>query len=213
MPKEKTDAADEKAVPEADDVKETNEADEAKESDEAKEVKETAGEENDGKSKKKSSKGSKSQKAKYEEEIASLKEELEKQKDIFLRTAAEYDNYRKRTEREKTNVYNDATVAAVKTLLPAIDSLQMAVNSVGDASDDHAKGLKMIMAQMQEALKKLNVEEYGERGDEFNPELHNAVAQVEDAELEENQIAAVFQKGYKIGDKIVRHAMVQVAAG
>ena len=198
MPQKKTDDEDKTAASETQAVKEETDTAEA---------------EKDDKPKKKTSKGSKTQKAKYEEEIAGLKEELEKQKDIFLRTAAEYDNYRKRTEREKTNVYNDATVAAIKTLLPAIDSLQMAVDSVGDASDEHAKGLKMIMAQIQEALKKLNVEEYGERGDEFDPELHNAVAQVEDEELEENQIAAVFQKGYKIGDKIVRHAMVQVAAG
>lgn len=198
MPKKKTDDEDKTAASETQAVKEETDTAEA---------------EKDDKPKKKTSKGSKTQKAKYEEEIAGLKEELEKQKDIFLRTAAEYDNYRKRTEREKTNVYNDATVAAIKTLLPAIDSLQMAVDSVGDASDEHAKGLKMIMAQIQEALKKLNVEEYGERGDEFDPELHNAVAQVEDEDLEENQIAAVFQKGYKIGDKIVRHAMVQVAAG
>lgn len=198
MPKKKTDDEDKTVASETQAVKEETDTAEA---------------EKDDKPKKKTSKGSKTQKAKYEEEIAGLKEELEKQKDIFLRTAAEYDNYRKRTEREKTNVYNDATVAAIKTLLPAIDSLQMAVDSVGDASDEHAKGLKMIMAQIQEALKKLNVEEYGERGDEFDPELHNAVAQVEDEELEENQIAAVFQKGYKIGDKIVRHAMVQVAAG
>ena len=198
MPKKKTDDEDKTAASETQAVKEETDTAEA---------------EKDDKPKKKTSKGSKTQKAKYEEEIAGLKEELEKQKDIFLRTAAEYDNYRKRTEREKTNVYNDATVAAIKTLLPAIDSLQMAVDSVGDASDEHAKGLKMIMAQIQEALKKLNVKEYGERGDEFDPELHNAVAQVEDEELEENQIAAVFQKGYKIGDKIVRHAMVQVAAG
>lgn len=196
MPKKKTEAEGKTTAPETENVTGEVENTEA---------------EKEEKPKKKSSKGSKSQKAKYEEEIAGLKEELEKQKEIFLRTAAEYDNYRKRTEREKTNVYNDATVATVKTMLPAIDSLQMAVASLGDADDEYTKGLKMIMAQMQEALKKLNVEEYGERGEEFNPELHNAVSQVEDSELEENQIAAVFQKGYKIGDKIVRHAMVQVA--
>lgn len=164
------------------------------------------------KPKKKSSKGSKSQKAKYEEEIKGLKEELDKQKEIFMRTAAEYDNYRKRTEREKTNIYNDATSATIQTMLPVIDSLERAVESLNGADDEYAKGLNMIMAQMQEALKKLNVEGYGVRGDEFNPELHNAVAQVDDPELEENQIAVVFQKGYKIGDKIIRHAMVQVCA-
>lgn len=165
----------------------------------------------DDKPKKKSSKGSKSQKAKYEEEINDLKEQLEKQKEVFMRTAAEYDNYRKRTEREKSNIYNDATAATIQTMLPVLDSLERAIESLNSADDEHAKGLNMIMAQMQEALKKLNVEEYGARGDEFNPELHNAVAQVDDPDLEENQIATVFQKGYKIGDKIIRHAMVQVS--
>lgn len=163
------------------------------------------------KTKKRSSKGSKTQKAKYEEEINSLKEELEKQKEVFMRTAAEYDNYRKRTEREKTNIYNDATASTIQTMLPVLDSLERAIESLNGADDEHAKGLNMIMAQMQDSLKKLNVESYGARGDDFNPELHNAVAQIDDPELEENQVAAVFQKGYKIGDKIIRHAMVQVA--
>ena len=156
-------------------------------------------EKKDEKTKKKSSKGSKSQKSKYEEEINGLKEELD-----------EYDNYRKRTEREKSNIYNDATAAAIKTILPVLDSLERAIEALNGADDEHTKGMTMIMAQMQDSLKKLNVEEYGARGDEFNPEIHNAVAQVEDSELEENQIAVVFQKGYKIGDKIIRHAMVQV---
>lgn len=174
------------------------------------EVETSETEKKDEKTKKKSSRGSKTQKAKYEEEISSLKEELDKQKEIFMRTAAEYDNFRKRTEREKSNIYNDATASAVQTILPVLDSLERAVESLNGADDEHTKGMTMIMAQMQEALKKLNVEEYGARGDEFNPEIHNAVAQVEDPELEENQIAVVFQKGYKIGDKIIRHAMVQV---
>lgn len=196
MPKKKTDADEETTVFETEKENEAAKTSDASEKEE--------------KAKKKSSKGSKSQKAKYEEEIESLKSELDKQKEIFLRTAAEYDNYRKRTEREKSAVYSDATAAAVQTMLPVIDSLERAVEAIGDNDDEHSKGLIMIMAQMKDALKNLKVEEYGARGDEFNPELHNAVAQIADEELEENQIAAVFQKGYKIGDKIVRHAMVQV---
>ena len=86
-------------------------------------------EKKDEKTKKKSSKGSKSQKTKYEEEINGLKEELDKQKEIFMRTAAEYDNYRKRTEREKSNIYNDATAAAIKTILPVLDTLSMLIIS------------------------------------------------------------------------------------
>lgn len=174
-------------------------------------VKEAETSETEKKEEKTKKKSSKSSKAKYEEEIKGLKEELEKQKEIFMRTAAEYDNYRKRTEREKSSIYNDATAAAVQTILPVLDSLERAIETLNGADDEHTKGMTMIMAQMQESLKKLKVEEYGARGDEFNPELHNAVAQVEAPDLEENQIAAVFQKGYKIGDKIIRHAMVQVA--
>lgn len=167
---------------------------------------------------KKTTKSSKTTKAKNDEEIKSLKEELEKQKaelesqkEIFLRTAAEYDNYRKRTEREKTNVYNDATANAVLCMLPAIDSLERAVEAQSGGDENYLKGLTMILNQMKEAFKNLKVEEFGEKGEEFNPELHNAVAHTDDDSLGDNVIAVVFQKGYKIGDKIVRHAMVQVA--
>lgn len=159
---------------------------------------------------KKTTKSSKTTKAKNDEEIKSLKEELENQKEIFLRTAAEYDNYRKRTEREKTNVYNDATANAVLCMLPVIDSLERAVEAQS-GDENYLKGLTMILNQMKEAFKNLKVEEFGEKGEEFNPELHNAVAHTDDDSLGDNVIAVVFQKGYKIGDKIVRHAMVQVA--
>lgn len=168
---------------------------------------------------KSTTKSGKTAKSKSDEEVKALKEEIEKQKtelenqkEIFLRTAAEYDNYRKRTEREKTNVYNDATANAVLCMLPVMDSLERAVEAQSDESDEnYLKGLTMILNQMKEAFKNLKVEEFGEKGEEFNPELHNAVAHTDDDSLGENVIATVFQKGYKIGDKIVRHAMVQVA--
>ncbi len=145
------------------------------------------------------------------DELTKLKDELAAQKDIYLRLAAEYDNFRKRTEREKVSTYDNALSKAVETFLPVIDSLSLAVSAQNGASDEYRKGLEMISKLMDEALKKLNVEVFGVVGDTFNPELHNAVSQIENEDLKENCISAVFQKGYKIGDKVIRHAMVQVA--
>lgn len=144
-------------------------------------------------------------------EIENLKKELEAQKDVYLRLAAEYDNFRKRTEREKASTYDNALAKAIEVFLPVADSLALATTSQSGGSDDYRKGLEMIEKLMDEAMKKLNVEAFGAVGDSFNPELHNAVAQIENEELGENCISAVFQKGYKIGDKVIRHAMVQVA--
>lgn len=146
-----------------------------------------------------------------DDELKKLKDELAAQKDVYLRLAAEYDNFRKRTEREKVSTYDNALSKAVETFLPVADSLSLAVSAQSGGSDDYRKGLEMIAKLMEEALKKINVEAFGAIGDAFNPELHNAVSQVENAELCENSVAAVFQKGYKIGDKVIRHAMVQVA--
>lgn len=145
------------------------------------------------------------------DELTKLKDELTAQKDVYLRLAAEYDNFRKRTEREKVSTYDNALSKAVETFLPIADSLGLAVSAQSGGSDDYRKGLEMISKLMDEALKKLNVEAFGAVGDTFNPELHNAVAQIENEELGENCVSAVFQKGYKIGDKVIRHAMVQVA--
>lgn len=145
------------------------------------------------------------------DELTKLKDELAAQKDVYLRLAAEYDNFRKRTEKEKVSTYDNALSKTVETFLPVVDSLNLAVSAQNGGSDDYRKGLEMISKLMDEALKKLNVEEFGAVGDAFNPELHNAVAQIENEELGENCVSAVFQKGYKIGDKVIRHAMVQVA--
>lgn len=146
-----------------------------------------------------------------DDELKKLKDELAAQKDLYLRLAAEYDNFRKRTEREKVSTYDNALSKAVETFLPVADSLSLAVSAQSGGSDDYRKGLEMIEKLMEEALKKLNVEVFGAIGDAFDPELYNAVSQVENAELPENSVAAVFQRGYKIGDKVIRHAMVQVA--
>ncbi|MDD2998867.1 MAG: nucleotide exchange factor GrpE [Candidatus Riflebacteria bacterium] len=137
--------------------------------------------------------------------------ELKKQKDILLRTAAEYDNYRKRTEREKATAYADATAAAVLEFLPVADNLTRALSQKDCSIEDLRKGIEMVQKQMESALKKLGVEPMGKKGDPFDAEYHNAVSHIESDDLGENVIAEVFQPGYKLGDRIVRHAMVQVA--
>lgn len=140
-----------------------------------------------------------------------LEEELKTVREQHLRTLAEYDNFRKRTEREKAGIYNDATIAAVSALLPVADNMDRALEQKDCSAEDLRRGVEMVCKQLQDSLKKLGVEEMAGVGEEFNPDLHNAVSHVENEALEENVISAVFQKGYLLGDKVVRHAMVQVA--
>ncbi len=133
------------------------------------------------------------------------------QKDQFLRMAAEYDNFRKRTEKEKLATYDNAVAYSVEAFLPVIDNFALALASSSDVSDDFRKGLEMIQKQFDTAFEKLNVQTFGERGDPFDPELHNAIARVDDPMIPEDHITQVYQKGFRIGDKIIRHAMVQIA--
>lgn len=159
-------------------------------------------------------KDAKKKEAKKEKDSGALKEaqeELQKQKDSYMRLAAEYDNYRKRTTAEKLNIYADATAKAVSEILAVADSLEAAVKSSKGAPEEFRKGLELVNSQFTGALDKLGVEAFGEAGEPFDPQLHNAVSKVENEELGENTIAMVFQRGYKTGDKIIRHAMVQVA--
>ena len=149
--------------------------------------------------------------SKEESAQSKLEEELKAKNDAYLRLAAEYENYRRRTTEEKTNIYADATAKAIKEILPIGDSIEMALKSVDNAPEEYKKGLELICNQLKTSLEKLNVETFGEVGEKFNPELHNAVMKIEDDSLGENTIAQVFQTGYKTGDKIIRHAMVQVA--
>ena len=142
-----------------------------------------------------------------------LTEELKSEKEKYVRLYAEYDNYRKRTSAEKLQIYDDATAKAVKELLPLADSMTQALAQFDgkDVPEEFSKGIEMIAAQLKTCFEKLKVEPFCEVGDPFDPELHNAVSMVEDESLGENTISAVYQKGYKIGDKIIRHAMVVVA--
>lgn len=145
------------------------------------------------------------------EKIAALESEVAEQKEKFLRLAAEYDNYRKRTANEKLSIYDDATAKAVAELLPVADSVAIALSSLQDADPEILKGVELISNQLAKSFEKLKIESFGKQGDEFDPNLHNAISKIDDDSLGENTLAQVFQTGYKIGDKIIRHAMVQVA--
>ncbi len=138
-----------------------------------------------------------------------LKKELAETSDKYLRMLAEYDNFRRRTQKEKEGIYADAYESALSAVLPVADNLERAALCTdGESLSD---GVKMIIKQFSEALGKLGVEAYGARGDAFAPVVHNAVMQIEDEELGENTVAEVLQKGYKKGDRILRHAVVKVA--
>lgn len=140
-----------------------------------------------------------------------LEDEVAQWKDKYMRLAAEYDNYRKRTANEKLSIYDDATAKAVTEILPVADSMQMAMANLKDADPEILKGIELVSNQLAKSFEKLKVEAYGEIGDTFDPNLHNAISKIESDDLGENTLAQIFQKGYKKGDKIIRHAMVQVA--
>ena len=143
-------------------------------------------------------------------EIETLKQELESKNDILLRTAAEFDNYKKRTEREKLSVAEYAKAGLIKNLLPILDNMDRAA-ACDKQSPEYIKGIEMIIKQFEALSGNLGIVEIAKVGDTFNPELHEAVMHIEDETLGENVIAEVLQKGYKIGDTVIRAAMVKVA--
>ncbi len=139
-----------------------------------------------------------------------FQEKYEAEHNNFLRLAAEYDNFRKRTQKEKEASYGSGKADTLAKLLPVYDNLERAMNQeTSDAA--YKKGVELTMAELVKIFTGLGVEIFGTVGDEFDPNLHNAVMHIESEELAENTIAQVFQKGFKIGDKVVRFAMVQVA--
>ena len=137
--------------------------------------------------------------------------QLESVKDQFVRLTAEYDNYRKRTTKEKDNIYQDAKADTIKEFLAVYDNLERAMATEGDEDSPHKKGLEMIFHQYQEILKKLGVTEIEAKGAPFDPEKMNAVMHIDDENFGENEVAQVFQAGFMLGDKVIRHAIVQVA--
>lgn len=140
-----------------------------------------------------------------------LQKDLKEQEERFLRLAAEYDNYRKRSEKDRISAYNDGKAKTVAEILSIADCIERAIEASGDADAEYQKGLRMLSEQFDASLGRMGVESFGCVGDGFDPELHNAISHIESDEVGENVIAQVFQKGYKMGDKIIRHAMVSVA--
>lgn len=143
-------------------------------------------------------------------ELESLKDQVAQQEDKYLRLAAEYDNYRRRTAKEKDSIWNDAKADAAVAFLPVYDNLERALKQE-TADEAFKKGVEMTMTQLKEVLAKLGIEEIPALGEPFDPNLHNAVMHVEDEGAGENIIVDVFQTGFRSGDKVVRFAMVKVA--
>ena len=143
-------------------------------------------------------------------EVNPFEEKYNAEHDAHLRLAAEYDNFRKRTVKEKEASYGNGKADAVAKMLPVYDNLERALNQPTE-DEAYKKGVEMTMNELVKIFTGLGVEIFGEKGDQFDPNLHNAVMHIDDETLEENTIAMVFQKGFKIGEKVVRFAMVQVA--
>lgn len=148
--------------------------------------------------------------APQESELEQARKALAAEHDKYLRLAAEYDNFRKRSIKEKDARYADAKADTVAKFLPVYDNLERAL--ANETSDEaYKKGVELIMTELKKIMTGLGVEEFGEKGDAFDPNAHNAVMHIENEELGENVIAQVFQKGFRMGDKVIRHAVVQVA--
>lgn len=154
--------------------------------------------------------------AKEDEENSSENSELEKAKadaaaanDKYLRLFAEFDNYRKRTTKEKIESYNDATLKCVEQILPVLDSFELALKAPCQ-DEKFLKGMEMILNQFKTIFEKMNIKEINALGEKFDPNIHNAIKQEDSDEYESDTICEVFQKGYMLGDKLIRPAMVAV---
>lgn len=188
------------------------EAAEAEETAAAEEVPaETAEEPKDDKKDKKAKKEArKAEKDKAASLMQAKEEELAVLNDKYLRVCAEYDNFRRRSQKEKDSLYGDIRANVVTSFLPVYDNLERALAAkTEDAA--YSKGVEMIMTQFNQTLEKLGVEEIPALGEKFDPAVHNAVMHVDDEAAGENEIVEVFQKGFRIGDKIIRFSMVKVA--
>ncbi len=137
--------------------------------------------------------------------------QLESVKDQFTRLTAEYDNYRKRTTKEKDSIYQDAKGDTIKAFLAVYDNLERAAAAEGGEDSPHKKGLEMIFQQFKELLAKEGVTEIEAKGKDFDPETINAVMHIEDENFGENEVSQVFQAGFELNGKVLRHAIVQVA--
>lgn len=149
-------------------------------------------------------------KTENEDKIGELTKKCEDLNEKYMRTLAEYDNYRKRTIKEKESIYPEAKATVISKFLDVMDNFERALNSA-ENKDGFYDGVVMLKKQMDDVLASLGVEEIKAVGEEFDPVYHNAVMHVEDESLGENIIAEELQKGYKMGDRIIRHSMVKVA--
>ena len=145
------------------------------------------------------------------EELEKLQQEFDAHKQQYLRVLAEYDNFRKRSEREKNASFGNGEAEAIGKILPVADNLERALAQENCTLELLHEGLTMVNKQLHAALEQLGVKEMGSVGEQFDPTRHNAVSHIEDENRGENEISAVFQKGYTLGDRVIRHAMVQVA--
>ena len=160
----------------------------------------------------KQSEEKKPEEAKQQEasEFEKAQQALAKEHDSYLRLAAEYDNFRKRSQREKDNLYTEIRAETVGKFLPVYDNLERALKQE-TADEAFKKGVEMTMTQLTGIFEKLGVTAFGEAGEQFDPAAHNAVMHCEDESAGENTIVEVFQKGFRVGDKVIRFAMVKVA--
>ena len=148
--------------------------------------------------------------AEQPDETEALKKQLADLNDKLLRTAAEYDNFRRRSQKEKEAIYTDSKAEIIGKLLPVIDNFERASAAEADP-ENYRKGIEMTVRQLLDALTAMGVEAYGAAGDPFDPNIHNGVMHVDDDSMEENVVADVFIKGYRMGDRVIRHASVKVA--
>ena len=151
----------------------------------------------------------KDKKEKKRTKTEQLEEQLADLNDRYLRLAAEYDNFRKRSARERDSIYPEATANAVSAFLEVADDMERALGA--ECSDpEFKKGLELTYKALSAAFEKLNVAPFGQKGEPFDPNCHNAVMHIEDDSVDSSVVAEVYQKGYRLGDRVIRHAMVQV---
>lgn len=181
----------------------------SEEAEEVKENKEAPSPEKEEKGQKKEASKQKAELAAAKEELKKAKEELDALNDKYLRLAAEYDNFRRRSVKEKEGIYSDAVSDIIKEVLPIFDNLERA--AIYESAEKVAEGLAITAKSIDTVLAKAGIEKFGAAGETFDPNLHNAVLHIEDETLPENVIAEVFQTGYRLKDRVIRYAMVKVA--
>ena len=164
------------------------------------------------KEKKEKKEDKKEEKKEENSEAAKESEELAKAKDMFVRLAADFDNYKTRAAAEKTALRGVVVADTVQMMLPILDNLERAVDAAAEENSPLKDGVVMVLNQAKTSFENFGITSFGERGEKFDPEIHNAIMTCRDDELEPDTIAKVLQKGYKINDRIIRHALVQVVS-